>query len=408
MPCILKQQTITSPGIITFTHNEVLWGLPHNSQRVQDFLLESHRSGKWIFGVHIQGDCSFLDSWPLAPWQSFVMWPDPKAHFLSNLPDDKFCPFTCVNFMPAYLAEINKMKRLWDICVISRASSLKRLDETLLLLREVLDLRPETKIAIIVPDPRYVGLGEQAYKKQGINEDYFKIPKALFSARELKQISFISSSQESFGNFPLAGELVAEILKKSKFLFLNSYQEGVPRVIAEALMLGTPCIISDRLKSGLNDWLTDSNSLRIPDQVEKAAYQIVQALKRYEEFNVNQEASWASFSEEMHIQGFKSYLTNLIQSRGIDEDGLWFLEDLHLRLACHGQKRDFQFFHNENIFFKWVDQALKIVSSDADEDFLLLGSHESDSPSLYFKVREFFCYLSSLAIKQLRKLVSRN
>lgn len=407
MPCIIKQQTATSPGIITFTHNEALRGLPVNSKRVRDFLMESHRSGKWLFGVHVQGDCSYLDSWPLAPWQSFVMWPDRNAAFLSNLPNDKFCPFTCINFMPAYLAVKQEVARLWDVCVISRASSLKRLNDTLLLLREVLNLRPETRIAIIVPDPRHIELGERAYKTQGIDEDYFKLPRTLFSARELKQISFVSSSQDSFGNFPLAGELVADILKKSKFLFLNSHQEGVPRVIAEALMLGTPCVISDQLKSGLNDWLTDDNSIRIPDEPEKAAHQLVDGLNMYEKFRVDQEAVWAVFSESINVREFTGFLTNLIISRGGDVNGIWFLEDLHLRLACHGQKRDFQFFHNEKMFFKWLGQACKLESSDIEEDFLLCGFGEQDSPPLSFRAKEFFDRFSRKASKLLRMLVNR-
>lgn len=407
MPCIIKNPTDTSPGIITFTHNEALRGLPRNSAKVRDFLIESHNTGKWKFGVHIQGDCSYLDSWPLEPWQSFVMWPDRSASFLKNLPEEKFCPFTCVNFMPAYLAESKETTRCWDICVISRASSIKRLENTLLLLRSVLDTRPETKIVMIVPDPRHLSLGEKAYKKQGIDEGYFKSPKKIFSAKELKQISFISSSQDSFGNFPLAGELVAEVLGKSKFLFLNSYLEGVPRVIAEALMLRTPCIVSDHLRSGLNGWLDENNSIRIPDDPTRGAYQVVEGLRQYEDFFINQEKVCEAFLETKNIQEFKNYLSELIRLDGSEVEGLWFLEDLHLRLACHGQKQDFQLFHNEKLFFTWIDQVLKLENSQVDEDFLFESLNVRDRPSFYFQTKELFFHLPRSVIKRLRALVGR-
>ncbi len=406
MPCIIKQQTSNSPGIITFTHNEILWGLPNNSLNVKNFLHDSNIKGKWLFGVHIQGDCSFLANWPIASWQSFVMWPDKNVSFLNNLPINKFCPFTCINFMPAYLSDRRDVEKLWDICVISRASSLKRIENTLLLLRSVLDRRPETKIIMIIPDPRHLELGEKAYKKQGIDEVYFKLPRKLFTAKELKQISFISSSQDSFGNFPLDGELIAEILQKSKFLFLNSFKEGVPRVIAESLMLGTPCIISDQLRSGLNNWLTEDNSLKIPDEPTKGADLVLDGLKRYGRFNINRENFCSEFSETINVKNFKNYLSNLIQMNGADVNGQWFLEDLHLRLACHGQKQDFQFFHNEKLFFKWIDQVSKLENSDINEDFLVSRNTKNDSPSFCFQFKQILIQLFHRLIKYLIKLTS--
>ena len=61
MPCLLKKPSLTTPGIITFTHNEVLRGLPKKSKKVKQFLINSKKNNKWIFGVHIQGDCSNLN-----------------------------------------------------------------------------------------------------------------------------------------------------------------------------------------------------------------------------------------------------------------------------------------------------------------------------------------------------------
>ncbi|WP_281742914.1 hypothetical protein [Polynucleobacter yangtzensis] len=389
MPCILKQPTSESPGIITFTHGEALWGLPKRSKRVKNFLLEAKRSGKWIFGIHIQGDCSYLEKWPMPEWQSFVMWPNQQAKFLHNLPSDQFCKYTCVNFLPKFLAIKPVEFKEWDICVISRASSIKRIEETLLLLRALLDRRPETKIVCIVPDSRHLHLGNKSYAKQSIDKSYFELPRNLFSARELKNISFISSSQDAFGNFPLADSLVADILIKSKFMMLTSHSEGVPRVIAETLLLGTPCIVSENLSSGLNESLNKENSLKIVDDPLGAALQLNLALENYEKFSVNRHQAMSLFSEAEHLNAFKKFLSDKLIAMGSKDQGNWYLEDLHLRLACHGQKQQSQFFYNEKIFFKWLERASALQGTYADEDFLTNLDGLKDSPNARQKLRSY-------------------
>ena len=402
MPCILKQQTPNSPGVITFTHGEALWGVPKRSKRVRDALLEAKKSGKWIFGIHVQGDCSHLSEWPMPEWQSFVMWPKQDAPFLRNLPADEFCPYTCINFMPAFLADKPIADKEWDLCVISRASSIKRIEETLQLIRILFDQHPDTRAVMIVPDPRHQDLGAKAYKQQRIDESYFKLPLKLFSARELKNISFISSSQDSFGNFPLADGLVADILAKSKFMMLTSHLEGVPRVIAEALLVGTPCIVSENLRSGLNEYLSDSNSIRISDEPSKGVDQILEALNHYDQFSADRRIVRQAFSESAHLQEFQSYLTDRIKAAGFKVEGRWYLEDLHLRLACHGKKHHLQFFNREQLFFDWLERVNALTSDYADEDFLAGKGEIVDTPTFRQTLRKY----AAISVHRVRMALS--
>src|SRR3954447_16887621 len=99
MPCLLKERTSTSPGIMTFTHNEVLRGVAATSSRARSFFAESTRDASWLFGVHVQGHLN-MPEWPLEPWQSFFMWPDTTAPFLSNVPKQQLLGMNCINFMP--------------------------------------------------------------------------------------------------------------------------------------------------------------------------------------------------------------------------------------------------------------------------------------------------------------------
>lgn len=370
MPCILKQQTASSPGVITFTHNEVLRGVPKKSRRVREYLCEASRLSRWIFGIHVQGDCSFLNEWPLEPWQSFVMWPDPKAHFLSNVPAKQILPLTCINFMPPWLSREVGVEKVRDICVISRASTIKRITETLYLVRRLLDSKPNLKVVFIVPDPRKQELGERAYRLQGIDENFFVLPTKLFSCAELKNISFLSSSQRAFGTFPLSDDLVADLLRSSRFMLLTSHSEGVPRVVAESLLVGTPCIVSRSLRSGIQQHLTTENSIWIDDELEVGVKQILEGLNNYDRFRIDVEKIRSTFCTTVFEPQLREYLSNIIVSSGRPVEGQWYLNDLHLRLACHGQKHNYQFLNDEALFFDWIEKIGNLSEGEPDEDRL--------------------------------------
>ena len=87
MACILKERRGGSPGIVAFTHSEAVVGSVLRSPTVRARLLENSRAGHWLYGVQIQADCSWLKSWPLEPWQSFMLWPNPDEPYLADLMD---------------------------------------------------------------------------------------------------------------------------------------------------------------------------------------------------------------------------------------------------------------------------------------------------------------------------------
>ena len=57
MPVVLKNRTNNSPGIVVFTHNEILNGVPRKSLKVNNLLKKSYENNEWIFGVHIHRCC---------------------------------------------------------------------------------------------------------------------------------------------------------------------------------------------------------------------------------------------------------------------------------------------------------------------------------------------------------------
>jgi glycosyltransferase involved in cell wall biosynthesis len=376
VPALIKNRGRNSPGIITFTGAEAIWGLPRISSKVREFLNFQSQSGKWIFGVHVQGDLSHLDRWPLEDWIGFVMWPDLNAKFLSNVEPRKRIPLNCVNFMPSELATATSRNRIWDICLISRASSIKRIDDSLEIIRLLINKNPSIKILSIVPDNRRFGDSMDA-----VDNKYFDLPMKNFSSKQLKHLTFLSSSTEAFGQYPLSDVFTKEIILQSKFVMLNSHSEGTPRSLAEALLLGTPVIVSENLRSGINNVFDGANSVQISDDNSMAAEQILKSLSKYDTFRVDRQKSRVLFSESDNLLNLKEFITGLYPQIS-DSDGRWHIDNLHLRLACHGQKKNLQFFNRSELFFDWFERVEKIctLDSDIDEDYLS-GDDFNDQPS---------------------------
>ncbi len=384
MPCILKERTSTSPGIVAFTHGEVLQGVPAQFAGAKALLNENARAKRWIYGVHIQGDCSWLEQWPLEPWQSFIMWSRPDEKFLSNVPPEMITEISCINFLPDFgPAPVGMVKNV-DICVISRPSPIKRIHETLLLIRALLDRRPDFTASLAVADPRIIALGNTTYEAQRLDRRFYDLPLKIFSARELKQISFLCASEDAFGRFPLAQGILNDMIYRSRFLLLTSHKEGGPRVIPEGFLLGTPAIISKNLKSGISDFFSPESCLAIDDDIQAGADQINDALNNYDRFCIDVERIRNGFSEQVYRPRLKAWLSAKITAMGCPDDGRWFLDDLNMRLASHGRRMNLQFHDREDTFMEWMGRLEQIAPGSPvdpyDED-TLFGINELNKPA---------------------------
>lgn len=375
MSCVLKYPSASSPGIAIFTHNEALaWQKPA-FRKVDALLTTLHQKGEWIFGVHVQGDCSWLgNAWPEREWHSFFMWPDPHASFLTNV-KERLYPKNCVNYMPPLVANKGE-ERLWDLCVVSRPAKFKRLVESLKITKSLLDRNPKTKVVFILSDPRSLHLGLKSYELQGVDQEFFNLPKKIFTANDFSRISFICSSIDHFGNFPVRRELIGHIVKQSKFLLLTSNSEGTPRVFIESLLAGTPCIMLEELKTGIDEVLNNKNSCRISTDSNVAIGQIESALKSYQNYAVDVSAVNAEFCETHTTSHLKAFLEGLIRKRNLPVEGEWFLHDLHLRLCGHGYKLDTQFIKNPREPLLWIQQVSLGLPHDEDSIIELLSKRK--------------------------------
>ena len=77
----------------------------------------------------------------------------------------------------------------------------------------------------------------------------FKLAKILKVSKKYKNIKIIDPDIKREDLFPIPDEEIYNYISRSKFHMLNSYREGVPRVIIESLYLNTKVIFSNKLIS---------------------------------------------------------------------------------------------------------------------------------------------------------------
>jgi hypothetical protein len=337
MPYVLKNPAKSLPGIVIFTHAEhldVINLYPRLNKKLN--IIKD-----WIFGIHVQGDISFLDSFPDQPWIDFILSPNSSASVFSNVAH-KMVNLGAANFQEHSQNTI----KINDIIIVSRASKIKRLFESLLIIKKLFQLKPDLSVIVCVPDER-INKNKLQYKKLNLDDRFFNETKNVFSANELSKISFISSSRDSFGNFPLSDNFLNLILSQSRMLMLTSIKEGAPRAITQALVNNTVVALANDMQHDLKSFLNSANCIEIPmNDFHKSASLINDALSTLGDFDVT-----ASKKNFLSINSSKLLINsiNSITDLNLIFDNSWNLDSLDKNLAMHGEKAFFAMSRSKDI-----------------------------------------------------------
>lgn len=403
MPIVLKKRTEKSPGIIVFTHNEVLRGITKKSKKIDNILIQQNRQKKWIFGIHIQGDCSNLNSWPYKEWHNFFMWPNKKDRFLQNVAADKIIELTCINFLGEEIKNFSNLKKKIEIISITRFSSIKNIHLTLEIFKKLSNKNNNYIFFLIAPK-------EKPKKRFFLNKElkYFKeIEKIIENIQKnskYKNIKFIIQNTNEKGFFPLTEEEIYRKIAESKYLILNSYREGVPRVLIEAICLNTKVIISNKLSFGLGKYLNLNNAF-IYDEKNKNMEEIVDDIHKelikknntqIKNKNMNQ------FDENLNKIKLFNFLKKILISKNIELEDIyhesWKMDNLKYRLACHFKLANHQIMKSEDLFIKWFH---KVNNDQFYEDKNYSHLFIKDDLSIFLEIRYFLTKLIKYILRKI-------
>jgi len=399
MPIVLKKRERNCPGVIIFAHNEILRGIVKKSLKVRQILSRENKSKKWIFGIHVQGDPSNIKSWPLEDWHDFLMWPNKEDPFLKKINKNKITNLTCINFLDinkknSYL----KLKKVFDLVSVTRFSSGKNVHLTLNIFEELSLKNKNYKFCLIAPKLKF---SKKNFFLNKENLYLIKISFLIYRLKKNKNIKFLIS--DSKADFPLSQKKIYETIAKSKFLILNSYREGVPRVIAEALYLNTKIIISDKLKHGLSSHLNRNNSFIFHEKNNQFNLYLNEihktlSLKEKKDFKIK-----GDFFEGTNKIKIYNFINKIFKSKKINTKKInssWLLHNLKYRLASHFKVQNHQIFNSEKLFLQWF-YHVNYDKNYTDEKYNIL--FKKDHMNIYLELKYFIFRLKKFIFNKFRK-----
>jgi len=163
--------------------------------------------------------------------------------------------------------------------------------------------------------PKNFPLLLKAYKKSGLSEENIKLkilgsgPDEAFLNEKIDELNLKNDVQR----IPFT-KTVYPYLKKALFLVLSSRYEGLPRVVLEALGVGTP-VVSVDCKSGPNELIQNrENGLLVENHNEKALAEAIKEMVKNDELRhycqSNAKKSVAHFNFDHIAEQWKNLLNN--------------------------------------------------------------------------------------------------
>ena len=404
MPIVLKNKTNNSPGIVVFTHNEILRGVPRKSSKVNNLLTKAYENNEWIFGVHIQGDCSNVFNWPYNEWQNFFLWPEKNAHFLSKIPKNNISELTCVNFLSEKINLFDKVKKDIDIISVSRFSSIKKIYLTIKIFKGLIDKDPRYNFVLLALRPeKKINFFKDREEVKYLNQ-VDRLINDLKKSEKYKNLKVIDPVVKKGDLFPIPEESIYEYTARSKYHMLNSTREGVPRVLMESLYLNTKVIISNQLKFGLKKFLNSANSFIYEEK--KDTEKIIEDIYKKLEEQIDYSKTFVE-KEKLEENKSKKLLVNFINNLNLKKNfsleevnhPSWKLNNLKFRLCSHFKEINHQILNNEKAFLSWF----KLINQN--DNFEDKDSHyifEKDKLDFVLEIKFFLLRLKNYLVNKLK------
>lgn len=157
-----------------------------------------------------------------------------------------------IHFVPDYFRNLNIPKR-WDLLCIAAPGKHKRVSELLEAIEIALNKDPTFTALLLFPRPKKL-------KDEKWDEEFFKKYDQDFTSEQKENITLHTPLRTDDNIQPIPKEYLPYLYNSSKFFTLFSKKEGGPKVIAEALVCGTPVVVPSSFQGGICTYLEESNS----------------------------------------------------------------------------------------------------------------------------------------------------
>ncbi len=321
MACFIKLPNSEEKGVLTFTTVEYSDFISKN-RKLHDSL--SRLKKQWVLGLHHNSS-----------HKNHNFMPDSLFDFhiagQGDLKSPIGIPFyqiemDCSNFCPDFFEyEKQDCDKFWDVLAIARNVRFKSLNDTLIILRKIFDIKPVRVLAIVSHEK----LHQKGVGSSEIIENYLK----MFNPEERKLFTLMTPSIDY--PFPFDLETLSFFYHHSKVFLHTAKEERHPRVAAYAWAAGLPVVAPEQVGSLLSEDLKKSPGFWKYESVNEASFHVLESLKS--PMTGEQRKIYSKiFISRHNISRFKEEIKKLFGFLKIPfTDSRWILSDLDIRLARH-------------------------------------------------------------------------
>ena len=321
-------------------------------------------------------------------------------HVFHSFPKQLVTEINCASFFKKDLFKsINFKEKKYDLAIVSRlGKNEKKADLSIKIIERLLKYK-ELKILIFLTFDN-----EDNYTLKQIES----LKKNINNFKNIKNVSFFSACPKYFKNFQIDDEIFYDLLSKTKYLMINSLNEGHPLVMVESWLSGTKVILPAEFNSTIKKFINIKNSsyynhknliINFDDEVKKI-YNILNV--KYNSDEIYNSINRNYFLEDNNKQKFVDFCSKNFKINFNKENcNDWFLNNLNKRLAQTLQLHETKIMNNENFFFEYFN-LIENLDNIQDFEELLIKKKLNNYDRKTF-IAEFYLIISEYK-RKLNKL----
>ena len=297
----LKPQKIGTPGVLVFSHKE--YKLLFNKESENENL--NKLKNNFFIGVHWGASEDNIIKNQQIDFHLSLPGLIPE----NIIPKKKIIELTTRNFLSREYKN-NQLEKYYDIITIGRKVKAKRYLEFFLIIKKVMEVKPDLKVMIVAPE-------DEKPKKSTFDYLFEENFNEIFSEAEKKNISIYSSNKF------LDRKEIIKLLNKSKIFLFTSIREGVAKVTGEAALCGLKILVFKNFRGNATYGIDNKQYLLFED-VEDCAVKITSMLDDKSKSKFNNKYLY----EDESLKNLESFLSELYKKNGYEFDGEYYSIDL--------------------------------------------------------------------------------